>query len=89
MTSFSAKEHALIFIQWVTFAAVVLILLTGGLALSISNIPPRLYDPSSLNQWVLVVALLIFPFLGLAPLIGWSYNFSDRQRMRLSGTEAN
>ena len=89
MTSFSAKEHVLISIQRLTFAAVVLILLTGGLALSITNVPPSLYDPSSLNQSVLVVALLIFPFLGLAPLIGWWYNFSDRQRMRLSGTEAN
>ena len=89
MTSFSAKEHVLISIQRLTFAAVVLILLTGGPALSITNVPPSLYEPSSVNEWVLVTTLLIFPFLGLAPLIGWWYNFSDRQRMRLSGTEAN
>ena len=78
------KNLALFVLQWLTFTTVVVVLIAGGLALAVANIPPRLYEPSGLQEWGAAVALALFPYLGLAPLIGWWHNFLERLRLSLS-----
>ena len=81
------KTHALFWLQWLTFTVVVVVLIAGGLALAVANVPQRLYEPSGFQEWGAAVALALFPYLGLAPLIGWWHNFLERLRLRVSGSD--